>query len=130
MQLTGPNVFGPPASREQAIALLREAVELGVDHIDTAQYYGPAIVNELMKEALHPYPPNLVLVSKVGAARGPRGEIFAADQPEQLRPCCSGGASKTTSSLSTSRRWPSSTSPSVDPRGPMHSSTISSKPCR
>ena len=85
MQLTGPNVFGPPADRSQAIALLREAVEEGVDHIDTAEYYGPTVVNELIREALHPYPAELVLVSKVGAARGTRGEIFAADQPDQLR---------------------------------------------
>lgn len=68
MQLTGPNVFGPPADRSQAIALLREAVEEGVDHIDTAEYYGPTVVNELIREALHPYPAELVLVSKVGAA--------------------------------------------------------------
>jgi pyridoxine 4-dehydrogenase len=86
MQLTGPNVFGPPADWDAAIALLREAVERGVDHIDTAEYYGPTVVNSLIREALYPYPPGLALVSKVGAARGSRGEIFAADRPEQLRP--------------------------------------------
>lgn len=85
MRLAGPNVFGPPASRDEAIALLRAAVELGVDHIDTAQYYGPAVVNELIRDALHPYPAELVLVSKVGAKRGKRGEVFADDQPGQLR---------------------------------------------
>jgi pyridoxine 4-dehydrogenase len=85
MRLAGPNVFGPPTDRAEAIALLRGAVENGVDHIDTAEYYGPSVVNELIREALHPYPPELVLVSKVGAARGRRGEIFAHDQPEQLR---------------------------------------------
>jgi pyridoxine 4-dehydrogenase len=85
MQLAGPNVFGPPADRSEAIALLREAVELGVDHIDTSEFYGPTVVNELIREALHPYPRDLVLVSKVGAARGPRGEIFAADRPDELR---------------------------------------------
>jgi pyridoxine 4-dehydrogenase len=85
MRLTGPNVFGPPENREAAKAVLRAAVELGVDHIDTAQYYGPVVVNELIKEALSPYPPQLVIVSKVGAARGPRGEIFADDEPSRLR---------------------------------------------
>ena len=85
MQLTGPNVFGPPADRAGAISLLRQAVDQGVDHIDTAEYYGPVVVNELIREALHPYAPELRLVSKVGAARGTRGEIFAADQPDQLR---------------------------------------------
>ena len=64
MRLTGPNVFGPPDDRADAIALLRAAVDGGVDHIDTAQYYGPNIVNELIREALHPYPPDLALVSK------------------------------------------------------------------
>lgn len=85
MQLTGANVFGPPADRAAAIALLREAVDGGVNHIDTAEYYGPTVVNELIRDALYPYSPDLALVSKVGAARGPRGEIFAADQPDQLR---------------------------------------------
>jgi pyridoxine 4-dehydrogenase len=85
MRLAGPNVFGPPSNREDAIALLRAAVDLGVDHIDTAQYYGPAVVNELIRDALYPYPPELLLVSKVGARRGKRGEIFADDEPGQLR---------------------------------------------
>jgi pyridoxine 4-dehydrogenase len=85
MRLSGPGVFGPPPDRGEAIALLREAVERGVDHIDTAQYYGPDVVNELIREALHPYPPELVLVSKVGAHRDDRGGIFAYDEPAQLR---------------------------------------------
>ncbi len=85
MRLAGPNVFGPPADRDEAIAVLRAAADLGVDHIDTAQYYGPVVVNELIREALHPYPPELVLVSKVGAKRGNRGEIFADDEPGRLR---------------------------------------------
>src|SRR4029077_16251686 len=85
MRLAGPNVFGPSKDRQQAIGILREAVSLGVDHIDTAQFYGPDIVNELIREALHPYPPQLVLVTKVGASRDTRGGIFAADAPEQLR---------------------------------------------
>jgi len=85
MRLTGPNVFGPPDNRADAIALLRAAVDDGVDHIDTAQYYGPNIVNELICEALHPYPPELVLVSKVGAGRDSRGGVLVADEPAQLR---------------------------------------------
>jgi pyridoxine 4-dehydrogenase len=85
MRLAGPNVFGPPASREDAIGLLRAAVELGVNHIDTAQYYGPAVVNELIREALFPYRTELVLVSKVGAKRGQRGEVFRDDEPVRLR---------------------------------------------
>ena len=85
MRLTGPNVFGPPDNRADAIALLRAAVDGGVDHIDTAQYYGPNIVNELICEAFHPYPPKLALVSKVGARRDSRGGVLVADDPEQLR---------------------------------------------
>ena len=85
MRLTGPNVFGPPENRADAIALLRAAVEGGVDHIDTAQYYGPDIVNELVREALHPYPPELALVSKVGARRDSRGGVLIADKPAELR---------------------------------------------
>ena len=85
MRLTGPNVFGPPDNRDDAIALLRAAVDAGVDHIDTARYYGPDIVNELIREALHPYPPELALVSKVGASRDSRGGVLVADEPAQLR---------------------------------------------
>ncbi len=85
MRLTGRNMFGPPADRSAAVAVLREAVELGVDHIDTSEYYGPTVVNEMIREALSPYPENLVLVSKVGAARGPGGELIIAEEPDQLR---------------------------------------------
>jgi pyridoxine 4-dehydrogenase len=85
MQLTGPRVFGPPADRREALLLLREVVTSGVNHIDTAEYYGPHVVNELIREALYPYPDDLVLVSKVGACRDDRGGIFAYDQPAQLR---------------------------------------------
>jgi pyridoxine 4-dehydrogenase len=85
MRLTGPNAFGPPFDRANAVAVLREAVDRGVDHIDTAQYYGPDVVNDLIREALHPYPPGLVIVTKVGASRQSRGGIFAADEPDQLR---------------------------------------------
>jgi aryl-alcohol dehydrogenase-like predicted oxidoreductase len=85
MRLTGPNVFGPPHDRADAVAVLREAVDRGVDHIDTAQYYGPDVVNELIREALHPYPPGLVLVSKVGAGRNRDGGVVTDDEPQQLR---------------------------------------------
>jgi pyridoxine 4-dehydrogenase len=85
MQLPGPGVFGPPRDRDQALAVLRRAVELGVNHIDTAQFYGPGVANELIRQALHPYPDDLVLVSKVGAARDGDGAWTAAQRPEQLR---------------------------------------------
>jgi pyridoxine 4-dehydrogenase len=85
MRLTGPNVFGPPRDRREAIRVMHEAIERGVDHIDTAQFYGPNIVNELIREALHPYPRELLLVSKVGARRDARGGILADDEPHQLR---------------------------------------------
>jgi pyridoxine 4-dehydrogenase len=85
MQLPGPGVFGPPRDREEAIAILRRAVALGVDHIDTAQYYGPDVANELIREALHPYPEGLRIVTKVGARRGPDASWHAALRPEELR---------------------------------------------
>jgi pyridoxine 4-dehydrogenase len=70
MQLAGPGVFGPPKDRDQALAVLREAVRLGVDHIDTSDFYGPHVTNQIIREALHPYPDGLVIVTKVGAERG------------------------------------------------------------
>jgi pyridoxine 4-dehydrogenase len=85
MQLAGPGVFGPPRDYDGAIRLLREAIDLGVDHIDTAQYYGPDVVNQLIRDALFPYPAGLILVSKVGARRDSRGGIFAFDQTSELR---------------------------------------------
>jgi pyridoxine 4-dehydrogenase len=85
MRLTGPGIFGPPADLRAAATLLREAVEAGVDHIDTSEYYGPHVVNQLIRQTLSPYPPHLVLVSKVGARRDNRGGIFSYDAPEQLR---------------------------------------------
>ncbi len=85
MQLAGPGVFGPPADRAEARAVLRRAVELGVDHIDTAQFYGPDVVNELIRDALRPYPPNLRIVSKVGARRSSRGAVLSASRPDELR---------------------------------------------
>ncbi|GAA4542829.1 oxidoreductase [Mycobacterium paraffinicum] len=85
MQLPGPNAFGPPRDRDEALAVLRRAVELGVDHIDTAQYYGPDVANELIREALHPYPENLALVSKVGGRRDDSGGWLPVDAPSDLR---------------------------------------------
>jgi pyridoxine 4-dehydrogenase len=85
MQLPGPGVLGPPRDRAQAIAVVRRAVELGVDHIDTAQYYGPEVANRLLREALHPFPEALALVSKVGEVRDERGAWLPAGRPEQLR---------------------------------------------
>ncbi|HEX4700499.1 MAG TPA: oxidoreductase [Pseudonocardiaceae bacterium] len=85
MQLAGPGVFGPPADEAGAIAVLRRAVELGVDHIDTSDFYGPYVVNELIRRALHPYPENLVLVTKVGARRDDAGAWLRADSPDELR---------------------------------------------
>src|ERR1700678_2561161 len=78
MQLPGPGVFGPPRDRETALAVLHRAVELGVNHIDTAQFYGPDVANELIHAALHPYPAELVLVSKVGAERNDQGHWLEA----------------------------------------------------
>ncbi|MEW1583842.1 oxidoreductase [Micromonospora vinacea] len=85
MQLAGPGVFGPPRDREQALAVLREAVELGVRHIDTSDFYGPFVVNELIREALHPYPQGLHLVTKVGARRGADRSWIPAQEPEDLK---------------------------------------------
>ncbi len=85
MQLPGPGVFGPPRDHDAAIAVLRRAVELGVNHIDTAQYYGPDVSNALIREALHPYADELVLVSKVGAVRDDQGGWVPAQKPADLR---------------------------------------------
>jgi pyridoxine 4-dehydrogenase len=85
MQLAGPRVFGPPRDRDAALAVLRRAVELGVDHVDTSQYYGPDVVNELIREALDPYPQGLRLVTKVGARRDDAGGWLPALRPEELR---------------------------------------------
>jgi aryl-alcohol dehydrogenase-like predicted oxidoreductase len=85
MQLAGPGVFGPPRDPDGARAVLRRAVELGVDHIDTAQYYGPDVVNDLIREALYPYPENLKLVTKVGGRRDDLGAWLPAQTPAELR---------------------------------------------
>jgi len=85
MQLAGPGVFGPPADRAEAIAVLRTAVELGVNHIDTADFYGPYVTNEIIREALAPYPANLCIVTKVGAVRDSSGGWVLARTPADLR---------------------------------------------
>ncbi len=85
MQLAGPGVFGPPSDPEGARAVLRRAVELGVNHIDTSQYYGPNVVNELIREALYPYPEELKLVTKVGGRRDEAGGWLPALSPGELR---------------------------------------------
>lgn len=85
MQLPGPGVMGPPRDRDEALRVLRRAVELGVDHIDTAQFYGPDVSNELIREALHPYAADLAIVSKVGARRDSTGAWLPAQTPAELR---------------------------------------------
>jgi aryl-alcohol dehydrogenase-like predicted oxidoreductase len=85
MQLAGPGVFGPPADRDQAVAVLREAVELGVTHIDTADFYGPYVTNEIIREALAPYPDNVQIVTKVGAVRDEAGAWVYQRTPAGLR---------------------------------------------
>jgi aryl-alcohol dehydrogenase-like predicted oxidoreductase len=84
MQLAGPRVFGPPRDRAAALAVLREAVASGVDHIDTSDYYGPHVTNQVIREALHPYPANLTIVTKVGAVRGDDASWNPAQRPEEL----------------------------------------------
>src|SRR5580658_1473520 len=85
MQLAGPHVFGPPADRDAAIAVLREAVDLCITHIDTSDYYGPYVTNEIIKEALYPYPDSLHIVTKVGAFRDAQGGWPSALAPDELR---------------------------------------------
>src|SRR4051812_36261014 len=84
MQLAGPGVFGPPKDRDTAIAVLREAVENGVDHIDTSDAYGPHVTNQILRAALHPYPKDLVIATKVGATRGPQGSWDPALSAEDI----------------------------------------------
>src|SRR6476469_5744864 len=85
MQLAGQGVFGPPRDIDAARAVLRRAIDLGVDHIDTSQYYGPDVVNQLIHDTLHPYPDQLKLVTKVGARRNEQGGWLAAQTPQDLR---------------------------------------------
>jgi aryl-alcohol dehydrogenase-like predicted oxidoreductase len=84
MRLTGQGIFGPPKDRDQAIAVLREAVASGVNHIDTSDYYGPHVTNQIIREALTPYPDNLVLVTKLGARRGDDASWLPAQEPDDL----------------------------------------------
>jgi pyridoxine 4-dehydrogenase len=84
MQLAGPGVFGPPKNRDAALAVLREAVASGVDHIDTSDFYGPHVTNRIIREALHPYPDDPVIVTKIGARRGEDGSWLPACSPEEL----------------------------------------------
>jgi pyridoxine 4-dehydrogenase len=84
MQLAGPAVFGPPRDRDTALAVLREVVASGVDHIDTSDFYGPHVTNELIREALHPYPDDLVIVTKIGARRGADASWIPAFSREEL----------------------------------------------
>src|SRR3978361_1293875 len=85
MQLAGPHVFGPPKDRDAAIAVLRAVVELGINHIDTADYYGPYVTNEIIREALAPYPDDLHIVTKAGARRDEKGGWPTARTPAELR---------------------------------------------
>ncbi len=85
LQLAGPHVFGPPADHDSALAVLREVVRLGINHIDTSDFYGPHITNQLIKEALHPYPEQLRIVTKVGARRDAKGNWPKALAPDELR---------------------------------------------
>src|SRR6267154_1149535 len=84
MRLSGPGIFGPPSDPKTAVAVLREAVSSGVNHIDTSDYYGPYVTNRLIREALHPYPDDLVIVTKIGARRGNDGSVLAASSPDEL----------------------------------------------
>jgi aryl-alcohol dehydrogenase-like predicted oxidoreductase len=85
MQLAGPGIFGPPKDRDEAIAVLRTAVELGINHIDTSDFYGPHVTNEIIREALAPYPDDLHIVTKVGARRDEKGGWPGARTPDELR---------------------------------------------
>ena len=113
MQLAGPGVFGPPKDPAAAVAVLREAVSAGVNHTDTADFYGPHVTNQIIRQALHPYPAGLVIVTKLGAIRLPDGSWQRASSPQDL----TAGVSRITSAnwawtrwtLSTIARWARST---------------------
>src|SRR3978361_694117 len=85
MQLAGPGVFGPPKDRAAALAVLREAVASGINHIDTSDFYGPHVTNQIIREALHPYPEDLTIVTKVGARRGADGSWIMDTTPDFLK---------------------------------------------
>ena len=84
MQLAGPGVFGPPKDHDAALAVLREAIDSGVNHIDTSDFYGPHVTNQIIREALHPYHDDLVIVTKIGARRGADGSWIPAFSPQEL----------------------------------------------
>ena len=84
MQLAGPGVFGPPKDHKAALAVLREAVASGVNHVDTSDFYGPHVTNRIIREALHPYPDDLVIVTKISARRGKDGSWIPAFSPKEL----------------------------------------------
>ncbi len=84
MRLSGPHIFGPPTNRDEAIRVLRTAIEAGVDHIDTSDFYGPFVTNQIIREALHPYRENLTLVTKIGALRGEDGSWYGALSRQQI----------------------------------------------
>src|SRR5262249_41231058 len=84
MQLAGPGVFGPPKNPTEAVAVLREAVARGVNHVDTCDYYGPHVTNQLIRQALHPYPDDLTLVTKIGARRGEDASWIPAQSRAEL----------------------------------------------
>src|SRR6187549_4285737 len=85
MQLAGPGVWGPPRDHDAAIAVLRAAIDAGIDHIDTSDFYGPHITNQLIREALAPYPDDLVIVTKIGGRRGDDASWLPAASPDELR---------------------------------------------
>jgi len=101
MQLAGPGVFGPPKDRDEAIAVLRTAVELGITHIDTADFYGPHVTNEIIREALHPYPDELHIVTKVGARRDETGGWPPARTPPSCATRCTTTCATSVSTCST-----------------------------
>jgi aryl-alcohol dehydrogenase-like predicted oxidoreductase len=103
MQLAGPGVFGPPKDHGAALAVLREAVANGVDHIDTSDFYGPHVTNRLIREALHPYPKNLVIVTKVGAVRGDDASWIPALMAADLTTICE--TSRSMCSMSSTCVW-------------------------
>jgi pyridoxine 4-dehydrogenase len=100
MRLSGPGIYGPPNDLEQAVAVLREAVASGVNHIDTSDYYGPHVTNRIIREALHPYPDDLVIVTKLGARRTPDKAWLPAMALDECAP-----ASKTICAISAWSEW-------------------------
>ena len=115
MQLAGPYAFGPPPDRASAIGALQAAIAAGVDHIDSAQYYGPGVVNDLIREALHPYPDGLAIVSKVAVRRDDSGSVLPSDDPDQLREDIEDNLRRRRSRSSGCCNWPRTCSSSLGP---------------